>query len=90
MATLVQQATDVTSSLLNGAAEKVGATTKTKAVQDYSAQAETENLLVNGIIRNPLMHGLPVELEALSKHVKFEGSPLPSIPINWRFAESIA
>ncbi|KIK51480.1 hypothetical protein GYMLUDRAFT_50511 [Collybiopsis luxurians FD-317 M1] len=36
------------------------------------------------------MKGLPTELESLSKHVRFEGSSKPNIPINWRFAESIS
>ena len=90
MATLVQKATDVASSLLKNGTDTNGVTTNGHGGKDYSAQQEAQDLLVNGIIRNPLMKTLPSELEALSKHVRFEGSPTPSIPINWRFAESIA
>lgn len=57
---------------------------------EYSIPREAKSLLVDGILRNPLQKGLPSELEALAKHVHFEGSSLPSIPINWRFAESIS
>ena len=89
MATLVQKATDVASSVFSSKSEVNGSATKS-SVADYSAQKEAQDLLLNGIIRNPLMKGLPAELEALSKHVRYEGSALPSIPINWRFAESIA
>ena len=90
MATLVQKATDVASSAVNAVSGKSNVSTSTKSVVDYSAQNEAKDLLVKGIIRNPLMKDLPAELEDLSKHVTFEGNPLPSIPINWRFAESIA
>ena len=36
------------------------------------------------------MHHLPPELYELSKVVHFEGNALPSIPMNWRWAESIS
>jgi hypothetical protein len=94
MATAVQQAADVTSSVVKSAFNTVNEVTTNgtngHAAKDYSAQAEAQDLLLNGIIRNPLMKSLPAELEGLSKHVRFEGNPTPSIPINWRFAESIA
>ncbi|KAI1151620.1 CoA-transferase family III [Nemania diffusa] len=57
---------------------------------NYSVQLEARSLFEDGILRNPLQKGLPSELEALAKHVHFEGSSLPSVPINWRFAESIS
>ena len=90
MATLVQQATDVASSILKSDTQANGTHTDGEATKAYSAQREAQDLLINGIIRNPLMKSLPTELETLSKHVRYEGSSLPSIPINWRFAESIA
>lgn len=90
MATAVQNITSAIKSGLHAATGKNGLQTHVKTEEDYSAQQEAHDLLVNEIIRNPLMGSLPVELEELSKHVKFEGNPLPSIPINWRFAESIA
>ncbi|THC90280.1 hypothetical protein EYZ11_010256 [Aspergillus tanneri] len=39
---------------------------------------------------NPLLSHLRAELKDLSKKVHFEGNAKPSIPINWRFAESIS
>lgn len=56
---------------------------------DYSIPKEAQLLLEEGIIKNPLV-SLPPELANLTKHVAFEGSAKPSVPINWRFAESIA
>ena len=90
MATLVQKAADVASNIMKSGAETNGVKTNGHAAKDYSAQHEAQDLLTNGIIHNPLMKSLPTKLESLSKHVRFEGSPTPSIPINWRFAESIA
>jgi hypothetical protein len=86
MATIAQKVTNGVHAL----SQKNGASTTVTAQSDYSTQQEAQDLLLNGIIRNPLMKGLPAELEALSKHVRFEGSPTPSIPINWRFSESIS
>ncbi|KAF3061837.1 Succinyl-CoA-L-malate CoA-transferase beta subunit [Daldinia childiae] len=56
----------------------------------YSVPQEAQRLFQDGILNNPLMEGLPQELQSLSKTVHFEGSAKPSIPINWRFAESIS
>lgn len=90
MATAVQNITSAIKSGLHATTGQNGVHTAVKNEQEYSAQHEAHNLLVNEIIQNPLMESLPAELKELSKHVKFEGSPSPSIPINWRFAESIA
>jgi len=57
---------------------------------DYSVPRETKALFENGILRNPLHKDLPPELASLAKCVNFEGSVKPSVPINWRFAESIS
>ncbi|KAI0846762.1 CoA-transferase family III [Daldinia vernicosa] len=56
----------------------------------YSVPQEAQRLFQDGILNNPLMKGLPQELQSLSQIVQFEGSAKPSIPINWRFAESIS
>ena len=32
----------------------------------------------------------PASLKELSRFVRFEGNALPSIPVNWRWAESIS
>ncbi|KAI1776977.1 CoA-transferase family III [Hypoxylon cercidicola] len=57
---------------------------------DYSVPQQAQSVFENGILNNPLMKDLPPELHSLSKHVRFEGTSNPSIPVNWRFAESIS
>ena len=59
-------------------------------ILDYSIPRQTLSLLENGIIGNKSQRDLPLELREAVKQVTFEGSDLPSIAINWRFAESIA
>jgi hypothetical protein len=56
----------------------------------YSIPAEATKLLTTGIILNALHKSAPAELFDAAKHITFTGSALPSIPINWRFAESIS
>ncbi|EAT77847.2 hypothetical protein SNOG_14655 [Parastagonospora nodorum SN15] len=56
----------------------------------YSVPHEAADLLLRGIIQNPLVKDLPENAEELYSHVKFEGHATPSIPINWRFSESIS
>ena len=56
----------------------------------YSVPQEAEAVFQQGILENPLMHNLPASLKELSKLVHFEGNALPSIPVNWRWAESIS
>lgn len=56
----------------------------------YSVPQEAEKLFKNGILNNELLSHLPPELKGLVNNVHFEGSAKPSIPINWRFAESIS
>ncbi|KAF4989089.1 hypothetical protein FDECE_14814 [Fusarium decemcellulare] len=56
----------------------------------YSIPDESHAILEREIIRNSLHDTLPREAEELTKFVKFEGSPYPCLPINWRFAESVA
>lgn len=61
------------------------------SVEDYSVPKEAENIFKNGILNNPLISkDLPAEFERYAEKVKFTGSDFPSIPINWRFAESIS
>ncbi|KAJ5058821.1 CoA-transferase family III domain-containing protein [Bipolaris maydis] len=60
------------------------------AAVEYSIPKEAQSVFENGILQNPLMNDLPAEVQGLSKFVRFEGSNNPSIPINWRFAESIS
>ncbi|KAH4043938.1 hypothetical protein HBH69_228020 [Parastagonospora nodorum] len=56
----------------------------------YSVPHEASDLLLRGIIQNPLVKDLPENAEELYSYVKFEGNATPSIPINWRFSESIS
>lgn len=56
----------------------------------YSIPRETEVVFQKEILDNPLLSHLPAELKELSKKVHFEGNDKPSVPINWRFAESVA
>lgn len=57
---------------------------------EYSVPDEARDLFRRGILENPLMADLPPELQDLGKLVHFEGNATPSIPINWRLAESIS
>ncbi|OJJ66153.1 hypothetical protein ASPBRDRAFT_666513 [Aspergillus brasiliensis CBS 101740] len=60
------------------------------SISEYSVPSESKKLFEEGILQNPLMPDLPSELASLSKHIHFEGSDKPIIPINWRLAESIS
>jgi hypothetical protein len=65
-----------------------GVNGKTKT---YSITRETQDVFNKGILHNPLIAPtLPSDIADCAKLVRFEGSDRPSIPINWRFAESIA
>ncbi|KAK8052184.1 CoA-transferase family III domain-containing protein [Apiospora rasikravindrae] len=57
----------------------------------YSVPNEAESLFRKGVMGNPLIEkNLPDGAIEASKTIRFEGSEKPSLPINWRFAESIA
>lgn len=57
----------------------------------YSVPEEARLLLQKGILSNPLVaKHLPSGALEASRLVSFDGSATPSIPINWRFAESIS
>lgn len=58
---------------------------------DYSVPEQTRQLLNKGILENPLIAAdLPTGAAEAASKISFTGSDLPSIPINWRFAESIS
>jgi hypothetical protein len=62
-----------------------------KDVTTYSIPRETETLLVQELLKNPLIAPtLPTEIEECAKSIRFVGSDRPSLPINWRIAESIS
>ncbi|USP79182.1 CoA-transferase family iii [Curvularia clavata] len=57
----------------------------------YSIPREARSVLSNGLLKNPLITPtLPDEIEECAKRVQFKGSDKPSIPVNWRFAESVS
>jgi hypothetical protein len=57
----------------------------------YSVPDEAAKLLREGILQNNLLrHNLPPSAALLADHVHYDGNALPSIPVNWRFAEGIA
>ncbi|KAI1177407.1 CoA-transferase family III domain-containing protein [Nemania sp. FL0916] len=56
----------------------------------YSIPIEAQKLFQDGILGNPLMANLPPDIQNLGALVHFEGNLTPSIPINWRLAESIS
>lgn len=61
-----------------------------KASGTYSIPQEAQDIFVNEILYNGLLPKLPQEIKDAGKLVKFTGSDVPSIPINWRFAESVS
>jgi hypothetical protein len=57
----------------------------------YRIPHEAQKLFREGVLRNSLVSKLlPPETEECSKLIRFEGSDGPSIPVNWRFAESVS
>ncbi|KAK3707851.1 hypothetical protein LTR37_011853 [Vermiconidia calcicola] len=56
----------------------------------YSVPAEAQKLFDREILDNPLIPSLPQEIKEAGKLVNFTGNDSPSIPINWRFAESVS
>lgn len=57
----------------------------------YSVPKQTEKIFSNDILNNPLIaSALPEDIAECAKKVRFEGTNKPSLPINWRFAESIS
>lgn len=61
------------------------------SLENYSVPRESEKLFREGVIGNPLIEkSLPAGIGKFADKVKYIGSDKPSIPINWRFAESIS
>ncbi|KAL3417210.1 hypothetical protein PVAG01_11210 [Phlyctema vagabunda] len=57
----------------------------------YSVPVEARKVLDEGILRNPLVAKyLPSDVSKYAQRIRYTGRDEPSIPINWRFAESIA
>lgn len=58
--------------------------------EHYSVQSETQDVFEKEILNNPLIPSLPPEIRDAGRLVHFTGNSSPSIPINWRFAESVS
>jgi hypothetical protein len=59
--------------------------------ETYSVPQQSRKIFEASILRNPLISkSLPPEALEYGRKVKYVGSSAPSIPINWRFAESIS
>lgn len=56
----------------------------------YSVQSEARRLLDKELLNNSRIPNLPKEIQEAARHISFTGNDQPSIPINWRFAESAA
>lgn len=60
-------------------------------LETYSISQETQKIFDQGILNNPLIAPmLPAGIAEAAGKVRFEGTSKPSIPINWRFAESMS
>jgi hypothetical protein len=59
--------------------------------ETYFVPQQAEKLFREGILQNPLISkSLSPEALKYGGKIRFVGSNLPSIPINWRLAESIS
>ncbi|OAL37329.1 hypothetical protein AYO20_03505 [Fonsecaea nubica] len=60
-------------------------------ISSYSVPAESRKLLISALLENPkIAKDIPQEAREFASRITFTGTDLPSIPINWRFAESAA
>ena len=57
----------------------------------YSIPEQAHEVFHKGILSNSLIYrNLPEGFQQYGDSIKFQGSNKPSMPINWRFAESIS
>ncbi|PCG91940.1 CoA-transferase family III [Penicillium occitanis (nom. inval.)] len=62
-----------------------------QAVSSYSVLSESKRLLTKALLNNPkISKDIPRDAIDFAPRVTFTGSEVPSIPVNWRFAESVA
>lgn len=55
----------------------------------YSVPKEAELVFHEGILNNPLISQyLPVEIKKYASKIRIRGREEPTLPVNWRFAES--
>jgi hypothetical protein len=76
---------------VNAEAAHTNGTNGFNGEKGYSIPKETETVFHDGILNNKLIAStLPNEIAECAKTIRFEGSDKPTLPINWRFAESIS
>jgi hypothetical protein len=57
----------------------------------YSVPQQSQQLFQKGIVENPLiLKHAPKDIDGYASKIRFEGNHSPTIPINWRFAESVS
>ena len=57
----------------------------------YLVPEQTKRVFEDGILNNPLISkDLPKDAKEHGSRIHFRGTASPTIPINWRFAESVA
>lgn len=57
----------------------------------YSVPEESKAVFQQGILENPtIIPNLPKDFQDHARKIKFEGENAPTMPINWRLAESIS
>lgn len=61
-----------------------------KVTGKYSVPDEAKKVFLDGILTNPLMQQYIPSGIAGTDDIEFSGSADPSIPVNWRFAESVS
>jgi hypothetical protein len=77
--------------MMNAAINRQSSSLKNGSHEDYSVPRETQQIFDKGILSNALIAPtLPTDIAECAKKVQFKGTDRPSIPINWRFAESIS
>lgn len=60
-------------------------------LDSYSVQSESKRLLIQSLLGNPRFSSqLPNEAWSFAPRISFKGSSLPTLAINWRFAESVS
>lgn len=61
------------------------------SAQSYSTPNQAKEVFLKSVLENPLIaKDLPAEAAEYASKIRFEGSDKPSLPINWRFAESVS
>lgn len=56
----------------------------------YSVPTEAGEIFRRQVLNNTLLPDLPPEIHEARDLVSFTGNDLPNMPLNWRFAESVA